>query len=140
MKILNNKKSNEIATQQMQTDKLLILPNPKDNIYPWNQENIDALLNFYFRTKELFNDGGDLSFLYKNSHRLTLNQLEFIAQKIIENLPFFKKERNYGGLDIRNLMNYGIDAFFEDFRLFDVSWNRNRITMAFFELLTKNRK
>jgi hypothetical protein len=136
---LQNHSFRHLIRKIIQMEKLSILPKPQDNIYPSSRDNIDSLLNFYFNKNGLYFEGGDLSFLYSNPQGLQLNQLEFIAKKVSENISFFKKELNYNGLTIRNLMQYGIDAFFEDFNKFDVSVNRNRLTISFFELLVKDK-
>jgi len=67
-----------------------MLPKRKFNIYPRNNENMQALISFYFDDFEIIQDRA-LDELNKHPS-LTLNQIEFIFQKLIEAYePIFEK-------------------------------------------------
>jgi hypothetical protein len=80
----------------------------KTNIYPLNEINLQALLNYYFP----FLTSGNISELFKelDKNKLTLNDLEFAAQKI---LPFLYliRERLTGNLTQKNALDYAVEIF-----------------------------
>lgn len=86
-----------------------MLPNKELNIYPKSEENINALLCFYFNKYNLDKENSTKTIMYYSS--LSLNQIEFIVRKLSESFeeifnPFFKNGRP----SIDNLMRYGIEG------------------------------
>ena len=109
----------------------LILPDREKNIYPCNKENIEAVLAFLFRGIEI--GKGDVSFLLVTG--LSLNQIEFIAWKVSENIDFFRRNL-IGGFSISNLMNYGVQTLNPDWSGLEGSVNRKQILKDFWEILS----
>ena len=108
-----------------------VIPNPSNNIYPTNKENIRAILNFYFQIPD-----GNLEPLFKQ-RKLVTNQIEFIAQQVSSNLSFIENNVGNSGLTISNVMKYGIEALTIVERDWNGSQNRKRITREFKELIFK---
>ena len=83
-----------------------MLPDRKLNIYPNTDENLQALINFYFSE---FNEKGALDEM-KQHPQITLNQWEFIFKKIIEAYqPVFQRHLN-PPINLSNLIAYGVDG------------------------------
>jgi hypothetical protein len=101
-----------------------IFPDSKDNIYPKNIENIEAIMSFFFPNLKL-----EAEFLLVT--KLSTNQIEFIAKKTAENLEFFKTNVGINGLTIINLMNYGISAITVPSENWTGSVERKRILKEF---------
>lgn len=82
---------------------------PKDlNIYPKNDENLTALLSYYFDKYDVNQEKG-VEMLKKRTS-LSLNQVEFIIKKLSEAYsPIFKKHLK-GEIIISTLIQYGFDA------------------------------
>lgn len=86
-----------------------MLPKKELNIYPKSEENVNALLCFYFNKYNLDKENSTKTILDYSS--LSLNQIEFIVRKLSESFeeifnPFFKNGRT----SIDNLMRYGIEG------------------------------
>lgn len=85
-----------------------MLPKKELNIYPKTEENLKALISFYFDSYEL-----DLSesFDYLNERTLfSLNQIEFILRKLSEAYePIFSKELK-GNIKLVTLLKYGFNT------------------------------
>ncbi|WP_154859226.1 hypothetical protein [Cyclobacterium xiamenense] len=109
----------------------MLIPNSNDNIYPSNQENIRAILDFYFHLPD-----GDIDFLFSQKE-LKINQIEFIARQVSTNMEFFKLKVPYG-LTISNLMSYGIDALAKSDPSRHGSKNRQEIAKEFREIVSRN--
>lgn len=107
----------------------MLVPNPNLNIYPKNDENIEAILSFYFYLPK-----GNLNQeeLFSN---LEVNQIEYIALQVSNNLKFFKDKLDVNGLTISNLMSYGVDALAKDKIPTSGSKNRQKITKEFRQLI-----
>lgn len=99
-----------------------MLPNKQANIYPRTIENINAILDYYFT-----NSLGSINWLYEQKE-IELNQIEFIAKKVSENLEMLNTEVN-GSIDmtVSNAMKYGVDAICSDLENVKQT-NRVRIT------------
>lgn len=85
-----------------------MIPKKEFNIYPKTEENVDALLSFYFNKYNLPKE--DCVKVIIENTNLTLNQAEFIARKLSECWEdifsnFFNEKTS-----ISNLMRYGIDG------------------------------
>lgn len=110
-----------------------MIPDSTNNIYPRNKENIRAILNFYFQIPD-----GDIGFLFEQK-KLAINQIEFIAKQVSDNLYFLENSVGTSGLTISNVMKYGIDAMTELENNWRGSQNRKRITGELKELISKNK-
>jgi hypothetical protein len=107
-----------------------MLPNKSDNIYPYTKKNVKAILKYYFDIPN-----GNIEWILE-LRELEINQLEWIAKKVSENIDFFNDNinPNYGGRTISNFMKYGIDALYYGLEQFKKENERKRITKEFFEL------
>ena len=86
-----------------------MLPNKKLNIYPKTDENLNALLSFYFDKFDVDHD--KILDAVKRKTSLSLNQLEFIFRKLSEAyIPIFKKHLTIRQIALTNLFSYGLDA------------------------------
>jgi len=86
-----------------------MLPKKELNIYLKNEENVNALLSFYFDKYNLDKDNS-VETVMKNSN-LALNQIEFIVRKLSESFDeIFKPFFTNGKTSIANLLRYGIDG------------------------------
>jgi len=96
----------------------------KINIYPLNEENLQALLDYFFpdlpkgNVKDLCEE--------LKEYDLTLMELEHAAIKI---LPFISKIKDMLGSNLTgtNALNYSIDIFFDIFSEQDISPERAEI-------------
>lgn len=106
-----------------------MLPKKSKNIYPRTKKNITAILDFYF-TQPL----GEIDWLFEQ-RELTINQLEWIAEKVSENVELLIIDVN-GSLDmtVSNAMKYGIDALCSDLDNIKQT-NRIRITKNLKDLI-----
>lgn len=110
----------------------------KDSIYPFNLENVSALLNFYLKGKLSISDY-DVNSVLAQKDKINLNELEFIVRAITYNLDFFKDRLNHKSagnyttynLEFYNLFSYGIDAYFDN----DPGEFRKNITKEFKQIL-----
>ena len=88
---------------------MIMLPKKELNIYPKTEENVKALLSFYFDKYNLKDE--DCIFKIMEHKNLSLNQLEFIARKLSESFDeIFKPFFSNGKTSVSNLMKYGIDG------------------------------
>lgn len=102
-----------------------MLPKKEFNIYPKTEENLNALLLFYFSKYDLLLKNADKDLM--NITSLSLNQLEFIIRKLSESYkvlfePFFKNQKT----TISNLIHYGIDAL----TINEEKWNGSKARLA----------
>jgi len=113
-----------------------MLPPKKLNIYPRTDENIEALISFYFDELDVNQDGA-LEAVNKHSS-LTINQIEYIFNKLKEAYqPIFKK-RLSGTITLKNLITYGVDALKNSEPNRSGSQNRQKITKEFAEYVRQN--
>ena len=110
-----------------------MIPERSKNIYPTNDENIRAILNFYFQIPD-----GEIEFLFEQK-KLAINQIEFIAKQVSDNLYFIENSVGSSGLTISNAMKYGIDAMTELENNWKGSQNRKRITRELKKLIIKSK-
>ena len=94
------------------------------NIYPLNEENLQALLDYFFPQLPK----GDVKDLCEElkKYDLTLMELEYVA---IKNLPYISKIKDMLGIDLTqtNALNYSIEIFFDLFSVQDISPERTEI-------------
>ena len=105
------------------------LPKRTSNIYPKNDENLQALIDFYFAE---FNIGQKDSLKILNDNTsLSLNQIEFIIRKLSEAyIPVFRKHLKIP-IEFSNLFNYGKSALVDAEISKSGSKNRQFITKEF---------
>lgn len=108
---------------------LSMLPDKALNIYPKSNENLEALINFYFNNYDI-NKGNSLQLLQEKSS-LTLNQCEYIIKMLSDAyIPIFRKHLK-GQITLMNLIQYGIDALTNEGTTVNGSENRKMITKEF---------
>ncbi len=94
------------------------------NIYPLNEENLQALLDYFFPQLPK----GDVKDLCEElkKYDLTLMELEYVS---IKNLPYISKIKDMLGIDLTqtNALNYSIEIFFDLFSEEDISPERAEI-------------
>ena len=113
-----------------------MLPSKKYNIYPRNNENLEALLSFYFDEFDVEQDEA-LGELQKYP-MLATNQIEYIFRKLTEAYqPIFKKHLK-GKITLKNLIAYGVDALKNSEPKKSGSQNRRMITKEFKEFVKKS--
>ena len=110
-----------------------MLPKKELNIYPKSDENLAALISFYFDKYEVKNDNGLETLKVKTS--LTLNQVEFILRKLSEAYETIFRSNLKGQIAISNLFTFGIDALTDN--EVNGSENRKRITQEFKDFVRK---
>jgi len=106
-----------------------MLPDSSQNIYPYSEENIRAILDFYFEIPE-----GNLNFILTKKD-LTINQIEYIAKRVSENIDYLNK--HIKGLTISNAMKYGIEALTVSEKKWWGTQSRNAITRGLRELIIR---
>lgn len=104
------------------------LPEKKENIYPKNEENLKALLSFYFDC-----DLGNYTEHLNNE--FTLNQLEKIAQITHVHVDFLRDKIGTLGGNASNFLQYGIDAMAKNELEWRGSKNRKQITKDLKEVI-----
>lgn len=102
-----------------------MLPKNEFNIYPKTEENLNALLLFYFGKYDLTMENAIEDLITKTS--LSLNQVEFIVRKLSESYKvlfedFFKNKKP----TVTNLINYGIEALTID----EAKWQGSKPRLA----------
>ena len=94
------------------------------NIYTLNEENLQALLDYFFPQLPK----GDVKDLYEELEKydLTLIELEYAA---IKNLPYISKIKDMLGIDLTqtNALDYSIHIIFDLFPEQDISPERATI-------------
>ena len=86
-----------------------MLPKKELNIYPKSEENLNALLSFYFDKFDI--QRGNILEEIKNKSSLSLNQIDFIIRKLSESYKeLFEVFLQHGTTTFTTLFNYGIEA------------------------------
>ncbi len=116
-----------------------MLPKKEFNIYPKTQENLNALLLFYFEKYDLTFENTIEDLINKTS--LSLNQIEFIIRKLSESYhTLFKDFLKNSKATSNNLINYGIEALTID----ETEWCGSKARLAktkdFLEYVKKTEK
>jgi len=109
-----------------------VIPKKEENIYPKSKENIRALIDYYFLIPD-----GEIDFLFEQK-KLSLNQIEFIANKVSKYIHFFEMHLDNMGMNVGNLIKYGIAVFSEIESEWEGDDGRKKITYAFKEYVIKN--
>ncbi len=85
-----------------------MLPKKELNIYPKTEENLKALISYYFDKYEL--DLTESSDYLNEKTSFSLNQIEFILRKLNEAYePIFSKELK-GNVKLVTLLKYGFNT------------------------------
>ena len=112
-----------------------MLPKKELNIYPKNDENINALISYYFKHYDI-DLLESLEFL-KAKDSTSLNQIEFILRKISEAYTSIFTTNLNGQIKLTNLLSYAFDALTKNEKEWKGSFNRNRITKEFKDFVKK---
>ena len=106
----------------------------KLNIYPKNDTNIQAIIEYNFAELEL-NTEGVMEYLMNEKSSLELNQIQFICRKINEGyINIFRPNLN-GRIGLKNLLSYAVDALTKNRTEWYGSKNRIRITQDFLDFV-----
>ena len=112
-----------------------MLPKKEINIYPKSEENLNALISFYFDQFEI-DLSESLEFLQMKSS-ISLNQIEFTFRKLNEAfIPIFSVNLN-GKIKLLNLLSYGFDALTKNEKDWNGSSSRIKITKEFRDFVKK---
>ena len=109
---------------------LSMLPLNSNNIYPKSDENLKAIVAYYFDQYDNLDASGFLDVI-NNYSSLSLNQIEFIAKKISEGYESIFEKNLKGTKKIENLFKYAIEAIRLQPNEDKGSKNRIRITNEF---------
>lgn len=113
-----------------------MLPKRKLNIYPKNESNVQALIEYYFNELEL-NTEGVIDFIIKEKNSLQLNQFEFLCRKIKEGYSIVFRTNLNGKIALKNLLTYSVDALTKNKSEWNGSKNRLRITQEFLDFVMR---
>ena len=113
-----------------------MIPKKKLNIYPKNETNVQALIDYYFAELEL-NTQSAMEFIMVEKSSLELNQIEFLCRKIKEGfINVFRPNLN-GKIELKNLLSYSVDALTKERTEWNGSRSRIRITQEFLDFAKK---
>lgn len=105
-----------------------MIPSKNENIYPCTEENIAAVLKFYFSgypSEEIYSSA---QIIFKK-YDLEMNQIEFVAKTICKYIDFIEREMIVVRADnLSNIMKYGKEAIYVENDNLNGSKNRKRIT------------
>lgn len=107
-----------------------MIPEKKLNIYPKNDANVQAIIEYYFTELEL-NTEGVMEYLMNEKSSLELNQIQFICRKINEGYSDIFRPNLNGRIGLKNLLSYAVDALTKNRTEWNGSQNRIRITQEF---------
>ena len=107
-----------------------MIPKKKLNIYPKTENNIQAIIEYYFAKLELDTEGV-MTYLMNEKSYLELNQIEFLCRKINEGYQNIFQPNLNGQIGLKNLLSYSVDALTKDKNEWNGSKNRIRITQEF---------
>lgn len=111
-----------------------MIPKKKLNIYPKNDTNIQAIIEYYFTELELDTEGV-MEYLMNEKTLLELNQIEFLCRKIYEGYHNIFRPNLNGQIKLKNLLSYSVDALTKDKTEWNGSKNRIRITQEFLDFV-----
>lgn len=101
-----------------------MLPKKELNIYPKSEENIKALISYYFDAFDL--DLSDSLDFLKQKNSISLNQIEFVVRKLSEAYLTIFQTNLKGVIQLKNLLNYGFDAL----TINETDWVGNKPRLA----------
>jgi hypothetical protein len=111
-----------------------MIPKKKLNIYPKNNTNVQAIIEYYFAELDL-NTEGVAEYLMNEKSSLELNQIQFICRKINECYLNIFRPNLKGQIELKNLLSYAVDALTKDKNEWNGSQNRIKITQAFLDFV-----
>lgn len=112
-----------------------MLPKKELNIYPKNDENIKALISYYFDTYEI-DLSESLDFL-KAKTLTSLNQMEFVLRKLSEAfIPIFSINLK-GKIKLTTLLSYGFNALTKNENDWNISKPGIKITKEFRDFVSQ---
>lgn len=115
----------------------IMIPKKKLNIYPMNETNVKALIDYYFAELELDTQSA-IEFLLVEKSSLELNQIEFLCRKINEGFTIVFRPHLSGKIELKNLLSYSIDALTKSKTEWSGSQSRIRITQEFLDFVKKS--
>lgn len=114
-----------------------MLPEKSENIYPKTDQNIQAIIDYYFGE---FNVGqtGAIE-IVKENNILSTNQIEYLIKKLSEAyIPIFRAHLKTP-IELQNLIKYGLDAIVYQEINKSGSKNRQNITLEFQNFVKENK-
>lgn len=111
-----------------------MIPKRTLNIYPKNENNIQSLIEYYFRDLEL-NKEGVVEYLIEENSSLELNQIEFMCRKIKQGYIHIFRSNLNGQIGLKNLLAYAVSSLTKEQSEWRGSKNRLRITQEFFDFV-----
>lgn len=114
-----------------------MLPRKSENIYPKTDENIQAIIDYYFSE---FNIGqvGALERIKENSS-LSLNQIEYLIKKLSEAYISIFRMHFKKKIELQNLIKYDLDAIVYQEIKKSGSKSRQSITSEFQNFVKENK-
>lgn len=113
-----------------------MIPKKTLNIYPKNEINVQAIIEYYFAELEL-NAEGVMEYLMNEKSSLALNQIQFICRKINEGYSNIFQPNLNGQIRLKNLLSYAVDALTKDRTEWNGSQNRLRIAQEFLDFVKR---
>lgn len=114
-----------------------MLPKKSENIYPKTDENIQAIIDYYFVEFNVDQIGAVERL--KQHQSLSLNQIEYLIKKLSEAyIPIFRVHLKTP-IELQNLIKYGIDALLLQEINKSGSKNRQNITLEFQNFVKENK-
>lgn len=116
-----------------------MLPKKEFNIYPKTEENLNALLLYYFDKYDILKENVLEDLMNKTS--LSLNQIDFIIRKLSESYKVLFEDFLKASIPTAtNLINYGIEALTIDEDKWRGSKDRLEKTKDFLDYVKKTEK
>jgi hypothetical protein len=111
-----------------------MIPKKRLNIYPKNETNVQALIEYYFKELELDIEGA-LEYLMNEKTSLELNQVQFLCRKINEGYHNVFRPNLKGKIKLKNLLSYSVSALTKEKIEWRGSRDRLRITQEFLDFV-----
>jgi hypothetical protein len=111
-----------------------MIPKKELNVYPKNETNVQAIIEYYFTELALNTEGG-VKYLMNEKTSLELNQIEFLCRKINEGYSNVFRPNLNGEIGLKNLLSYSVDALTKDRTKWNGSIARLRITQEFLDFV-----
>lgn len=116
-----------------------MLPKKELNIYPKSEENLNALLSYYFDRYDI--QRGNILEEIEAKPSLSLNQVDFIIRKLSESYKeIFEVFLQHGTTISTTLFNYGIEALTVNEEQWRGSQNRLDKIKEFLKFVQKTEK